>query len=196
MSNECLGKMKRSAAPSQKSSVLKKHTKFVTPYLQPSTSDNLVNSNTTARIGIKATLSLPTEDVSSKAETNLCSSSSFSSTLNSSATENLLENLPSESSQERKETSKLQTTDQFSTTNHNRKENKFCVPLQQSINRDVPEGSSNNVKVAVIKRYFSVVWCKRSAKKHKNWEGKASIDFKFIPTCVSIFRQLFFVNVV
>ncbi|XP_067934521.1 DNA repair and recombination protein RAD54B-like [Watersipora subatra] len=52
---------------------------------------------------------------------------------------------------------------------------KFCSPLRQ---RYVNESSSDKGQYTLtgsdsVKHYFKVVWCKRSTKKHKNWEGDA-----------------------
>jgi len=50
----------------------------------------------------------------------------------------------------------------------------FHAPLQErqpSISSSADESCHAAFPKKEAKLYFSVVWCKRSSKKHKNWEG-------------------------
>ena len=139
--------MKRSAAPSQQ---YKKVSKFVTPYRRP---ENL------------ASVASP-KTVESDPQKPPCGSSTKDITPTTVATGN-------ESDVEIGTTSTNHVASDITTTLpiHKVSFTKFRAPLQQ-LNSNEAAPMQSTADPSVRKKYLSVVWCKRSTKKHKNWEGK------------------------
>ena len=65
-----------------------------------------------------------------------------------------------------------------------KKRAKFVVPAQskEAIQRKLDDAESNQTPW----RYFNVVWCKFSRKKHKTWEGDAFLMVSTLKECVSM----------
>lgn len=164
--------MKRSAAPSQK---LAKQTKFVVPYANP----QIERCKTPDETGSTTSSLKPKERYHNL---DACYPTEYSSKLPSNQGDENKDSLPKQKSDPNEHVRPQKTIP----TTHS----KFRMPLhsvvssavgqskdkpshQQTVSskNDMPTNNSQQDELQSIKRYFSVVWCKRSTKKHKKWEG-------------------------
>lgn len=169
--------MKRSAAPSQKCGLSKKSSKFVTPYRHQQTIVTSAVKNIADAVSVPSSDDKSTQQIPVAASVSELLDYSTQKPRGCGGTQNLGLNLSIDVetvnlSPVTQKGSLAKLSDNALKTKTIRSESaKFRAPLQQLRINEVSPAQLGCEDAAVVKRYLNVVWCKRSAKKHKNWEG-------------------------